>query len=1105
MSAFWEERQKNDYQLVEVVSGAQRLRALETLRYSVAAFRGPPSVGSAIPQFRVGCVESQRVSAAPTILQHQQQQLQYQPQRQQQHPQQQQQQPQPMDASFLNELLECSVCLEQLDSSSRVLPCQHTFCKRCLQEIVQSKGELRCPECRTLVETKVDELPVNIFLVRLLEGIKNKTPRKCQQSSGIGVPAQPVFSDQFLLGTGSLCSIGGPSLPLMGSGQTFYTQAAVHPICCAKAIYPYESSNVSDLSFQKGDLINLIKRIDVNWYQGELKGKVGFVPASYITVVTLGPFTTALTQGGGSGSIVGHNGQQVITPSQALAKALYDFQITDKSSEEKECLTFSRGEIIYVLRRVDENWAEGRIGDRQGIFPISFVEMNVAAKQLIKMITCSGPSRVAPAPPALSSSLSDQGGGAKTPSSQTPEGLLSDFSIVTENKRHSLSALNLTTALGQSLVTPTSSSAPGANCEHRHSMEMLSDRELRSPLAPLAPAMPKMCQSSSGGGGPPSVTPVTTHTTAQHGQNKLLEINATVRRHTRQSKEADLSSSSQTVKSTSMFYMALYNYKPQKDDELELKKGEVYMVSEKCQDGWFKGSALKSGAQGVFPGNYVQHAGKNGQQAQQVQQALQATASTITAAGFAYQPVPTAGGPQQPSVTNVTAAAALAQGFSNLCVSSPMRPRSNPQLPLSALYNTMQRSSEWPLSTSSTFNGIPFDIAGTSALTCGTTSMGVNGGGGALGGGGSGMLKCGQGGGLQQGNQQYCQSMTNTPLKQGWSTTATTDVHCGSPPLQSSIGVGQTAQQQQQTPQSTVIAQHFSIVKRLTRRKSKSPPPALGLGGVSGLDDSPPVHVRSGSCPSSHSSHSSPAGPSGVTSRGGSETNFGSALVPGPLHKKTASLDDALASPSQSPLTPLTPLGVAGVSPPPQQQQPGAGVAPDVPTSVSSQTSNGASTVGGNVGIGVGVGSASEQYRCIVPYPANSDYELELKVGDVVYVHKKREDGWCKGTLQRTGRTGLFPASFVKQTTTTAAAGVVASTEPVHTATADYAIAQGHVVPGIGVGGQAGSAGQLGGLSVNGFSGLCGLPPAPAMFQCGPVNAAISHIPPPTHILNPPQ
>lgn len=50
----------------------------------------------------------------------------------------------------------------------------------------------------------------------------------------------------------------------------------------------------------------------------------------------------------------------------------------------------------------------------------------------------------------------------------------------------------------------------------------------------------------------------------------------------------------------------------------------------------------------------------------------------------------------------------------------------------------------------------------------------------------------------------------------------------------------------------------------------------------------------------------------------------------------------------------------------------------------------------------------------VVPYPPQSDAEIELKQGDIVYVHKKRDDGWYKGTLQRTGRTGLFPGSFVE-------------------------------------------------------------------------------------------
>lgn len=68
---------------------------------------------------------------------------------------------------------------------------------------------------------------------------------------------------------------------------------------------------------------------------------------------------------------------------------------------------------------------------------------------------------------------------------------------------------------------------------------------------------------------------------------------------------------SQTVKTSSSnhqvfpaTFIALYPYKPQKADELELKKGAVYFVTERCQDGWFKGTN-RSHKSGVFPGNYV--------------------------------------------------------------------------------------------------------------------------------------------------------------------------------------------------------------------------------------------------------------------------------------------------------------------------------------------------------------------------------------------------------------------------------------------------------------------------------------------------------------------
>ncbi len=70
-------------------------------------------------------------------------------------------------------------------------------------------------------------------------------------------------------------------------------------------------------------------------------------------------------------------------------KALYDFEVKDKEAD-KDCLPFAKDDVLTVIRRVDENWAEGMLADKIGIFPISYVEFNTAAKQLIELDKPSG-------------------------------------------------------------------------------------------------------------------------------------------------------------------------------------------------------------------------------------------------------------------------------------------------------------------------------------------------------------------------------------------------------------------------------------------------------------------------------------------------------------------------------------------------------------------------------------------------------------------------------------------------------------------------------------------------------------------------------------------
>ncbi|XP_051784384.1 sorbin and SH3 domain-containing protein 2-like isoform X16 [Erpetoichthys calabaricus] len=51
------------------------------------------------------------------------------------------------------------------------------------------------------------------------------------------------------------------------------------------------------------------------------------------------------------------------------ARAVYDF----KAQTAKE-LTFKKGDTVYILRQIDQNWYEGEHHGRVGIFPISYVE-----------------------------------------------------------------------------------------------------------------------------------------------------------------------------------------------------------------------------------------------------------------------------------------------------------------------------------------------------------------------------------------------------------------------------------------------------------------------------------------------------------------------------------------------------------------------------------------------------------------------------------------------------------------------------------------------------------------------------------------------------------
>ncbi|XP_057226209.1 sorbin and SH3 domain-containing protein 2 isoform X4 [Malurus melanocephalus] len=231
----------------------------------------------------------------------------------------------------------------------------------------------------------------------------------------------------------------------------------------ARAVYDFKAQTSKELSFKKGDTVYILRKIDQNWYEGEHHGRVGIFPISYVE--KLSPPEKAQPARPPPPAQIGEIGEAV---------AKYNF-----SADTNVELSLRKGDRVILLKRVDQNWYEGKIPgtNKQGIFPVSYVEV-------IK----KNPSK----------SVDDY------PEPPIPQSYSSD-------RIHHLSS--------------TKPQRPVLSHENIHS------------------------------GGEP--------------------------------------------------FQALYNYTPRNEDELELREGDVIDVMEKCDDGWFVGTSRRTKFFGTFPGNYV--------------------------------------------------------------------------------------------------------------------------------------------------------------------------------------------------------------------------------------------------------------------------------------------------------------------------------------------------------------------------------------------------------------------------------------------------------------------------------------------------------------------
>ncbi|XP_076458554.1 LOW QUALITY PROTEIN: uncharacterized protein LOC143292252 [Babylonia areolata] len=335
----------------------------------------------------------------------------------------------------------------------------------------------------------------------------------------------------------------------------------------ARALFNFTAQNPRELSFRKNDIIFLLRQVDKNWFEGEKFGVVGIFPTNYVEVVT---------------SI--EAAQAAAMQAEGQGRAKYNF--TAQSSVE---LSLRKGEFVVLLRRVDENWYEGRIGNRQGIFPVSYVE--ITREPSTPLIT-PAPSVITTPMTGTPEMLSPVGYDA----APTPPPQPSPSALTAQRSPYGYPQPGYSPFGGSgSLLTPATSMPRQGPSRQDQDFGGGPRSPISNPKSPVSPGRP---MGSPGRRPSPGPSP---------GSMSKLQVD--IQSTAKPLPNGPPASSAPKVMDDDLAltrYRALYAYRPQNEDELELREGDEVFVMEKCDDGWFVGTSARTGCFGTFPGNYVQ-------------------------------------------------------------------------------------------------------------------------------------------------------------------------------------------------------------------------------------------------------------------------------------------------------------------------------------------------------------------------------------------------------------------------------------------------------------------------------------------------------------------
>jgi len=249
--------------------------------------------------------------------------------------------------------------------------------------------------------------------------------------------------------------------------------------------------------------------------------------------------------------------EDVHSPGSATAK--FDF----RGSTNRE-MQMSKGDEIVLMKKVDNNWYKAKTpsGDRSGIVPASYIQVNREPK------TSPKPKPTVPEqPPSGNRSVtSSKSVTSSVASSGSPR--INDVIITSESEDPEESVRKQKASLLANSVVS-------------------SNTKLRSASDEKAPVKYEFDMSFM--------------------EQVATEELGSPRDETEQVVDEQVEQEDESYEKGEKF-VAVYEYKPPSgsEDELHLNVGDVTVVVEKCDDGWFVGTNQNTGLFGTFPGNFVQ-------------------------------------------------------------------------------------------------------------------------------------------------------------------------------------------------------------------------------------------------------------------------------------------------------------------------------------------------------------------------------------------------------------------------------------------------------------------------------------------------------------------